>query len=97
MLSGPFFKRSQKSKPQLVYQGFVYNKKISYGNGNTNWRCSDFLKHKCFATCITKGDNVIRRRSDHKHPPQMTKFDKTKLYTSVYELSLHENIIDGPQ
>lgn len=27
----------------------------------------------------------------------MTKFDKTKLYTSVYELSLHENIIDGPQ
>lgn len=86
------FKRSQKSKPQLVYRGYVYNKKISYGNGNTNWRCSDFVKFKCHATCLTKDNKVMRCRLEHKHPPPDLLVNKQKLYHTLTELALCENI-----
>lgn len=82
------FTRSQKSKPQLVFNGFIYNKKITYSNGNTNWRCADFIKHKCFASCLTKNNQIIRRRLDHKHAPPTAKLLMRKLYPSEQSLPL---------
>jgi hypothetical protein len=80
--------RSQKSKPQLVYEGFIYNKKITYSNGNSNWRCADFIKHKCFASCITKDNQMIRRRLEHKHPQPTAKLLNKKLYATEESLPL---------
>ena len=90
LLTGAYlmFMRSQKSKPQLVFEGFIYNKKITYSNGNSNWRCADFIKHKCFASCITKDNQMIRRRLEHKHPPPTTKLLNKKLYPTEESLPL---------
>lgn len=82
------FMRSQKSRPQLVFEGFIYNKKITYSNGNTNWRCADFIKHKCLASCITKSNQMIRRRLEHKHLPPSAKLSNKKLYATEDSLPL---------
>lgn len=83
------FMRSQKSKPLLVLNGFIYSKKITYLNGNTNWRCADFLKHKCFASSITKDNRLVRSRHDHKHPPQLARIAGKALYPTEESLPLH--------
>lgn len=76
------FIRSQKSKPQLVFNGYLYNKKITFQNGNTNWRCADAVKYKCFANCIVNGTKLIRCKTAHKHPPQTSRILKSSLYAT---------------
>ncbi|CRK91981.1 CLUMA_CG005563, isoform B [Clunio marinus] len=82
------FMRSQKCRPQLVYEGFIFNKKITYSNGNTNWRCVDFLKHKCLAGCLTKDNKLIRRRMEHKHPAHTKKLLNKRFYLTEEALPL---------
>lgn len=74
------YMRSQKSKAQLVYNGYIYGKKVTYSNGNTNWRCAEYLKYKCFASCITKNNRVVRCRATHKHARPTAKVEKKLLY-----------------
>lgn len=63
--------RSQKNKPQLVYRGYTYNKKLIYPtNGNIVWRCVDMHKYKCLATCIVNKTKMIKGRLEHNHPPR---------------------------
>lgn len=83
------FMRSQKSKPQLVFGNFIYNKKITYSNGNTNWRCADFIKHKCKASCLTNNNVMLRRRLEHKHPAPDAKLLKKTFYPTEESLPLH--------
>lgn len=81
------FMRSQKSKAQLVFGGYLYSKKITYLNGNTSWRCADFIKHKCFASCITKNNRLVRRRMEHNHSPP-SRIANKKFYLTVESIPI---------
>lgn len=80
--------RSQKSKAQLVFEGYIYGKKITYSNGNTNWRCADYIKHKCFASILTNNSRLVRRRLQHLHPPHTARLMNKKLYETENEVPI---------
>lgn len=60
------FIESQQGQPQLIYNGFVFNRKIVLLNGLTSWRCSDF-KEKCRAVAITKNNVMMAAKGQHCH------------------------------
>lgn len=74
------FMRSQKGKPQLIFRDYIYNKKITYANGNSNWRCAEFIKYKCLSSCLTKNNKLVRYRFSHQHPAPTRKLIK-KLFS----------------
>lgn len=80
------FIRSQKNKPQLVFRGYVYNKKTSYQNGNVVWRCADMSKFKCPASCMVNGTTLLRTRHTHNHESRKSTFHKKDVYLNEQEL-----------
>lgn len=60
------FIESQQGQPQLIYNGFIFNRKIVLLNGLTTWRCSDF-KEKCRAVAITKNNIMMAAKGHHCH------------------------------
>lgn len=72
--------RSQKKAMQLVYMGFIYNRKITQINGHTMWRCSDVSRTKCRATITTKNGKKIRSRNTHNHADHRAKLLRRPLF-----------------
>ncbi|XP_052864865.1 modifier of mdg4-like isoform X1 [Anopheles cruzii] len=86
------FIRSQKKCAQLVYGGYIYNRKITHQNGRTTWRCSDLLKYHCRATCVTKQNKLISVRRQHQHENHLSKIVKKLLYDYPEDLEEYLNI-----
>lgn len=80
------FIRSQKNKPQLLYRGYVFNKKTTYQNGNVAWRCADISKFKCPASCIVNGTRFTRSRLEHNHVSRKATYSKKDVFLSEQEL-----------
>lgn len=80
------YTRSQKKAIQLVFMGFIYNKKITQINGHTMWRCSDASRLKCHTTITTKNGKKIRSRGEHNHPDHRAKLLRRPLYDTEEEL-----------
>lgn len=72
--------RSQKKNAQLVYNGCIFNKKQTQGNGHTTWRCVDVVKSKCRAVCITKNSKLMAFRRTHNHEPHWNRILNRALY-----------------
>lgn len=84
--------RSQKKNPQLVYNGYIYNKKQTQANGHTTWRCSDVSKNRCRAVCITKNSALVCARRAHHHDGHWTRIGNRQLYTVEDDLDrINEN------
>lgn len=81
-----FFIRSQKKNPQLVYKGFIYNKKVTQVNKNTLWRCIDSIKFRCNSSVTTKNGILLRARENHSHPMHSDKLYNKRLYDVEEEL-----------
>uniref|UniRef100_A0A182NKW8 BEN domain-containing protein n=1 Tax=Anopheles dirus TaxID=7168 RepID=A0A182NKW8_9DIPT len=86
------FIRSQKKCAQLVFEGYIYNRKIVQQNGRTTWRCSELLKYHCKATCVTKLNQLISIRRDHNHADHAGKIAKKLLYDFPEDLEEYMNI-----
>lgn len=84
-----YYIRSQKKNAQLVYHGFIYNKKQTQANGQTTWRCSEMSKNRCRAVCITLNSSLVSVRREHQHQPHWERFTNRELY-------LTEQDIDAP-
>ena len=82
--------RSQKKNPQLVYNGFIYNKKLTQANGHTTWRCSDVTKNKCRAVCITNRSQLIAARRTHDHSGHWGRIANRPLYSVEEDLEYLE-------
>lgn len=78
--------RSQKKNAQLVYDGFIYNKKLTQASGHTTWRCSDVSKNKCRAVCVTKFSRLISARRNHDHEPHWNRISNRILYNVESDL-----------
>lgn len=78
--------RSQKKCAQLVYLGFIFNKKITQINGHTTWRCCEVSRLKCRAIVTTKNGKRIRSRDVHNHPDHRAKLLRRPLYDIEDEL-----------
>ncbi|CAO1429418.1 unnamed protein product [Diamesa tonsa] len=84
------FMRSQKGKPQLIFRDYIYNKKITYANGNSNWRCAEFIKYKCLSSCLTKNNKLVRYRFSHQHPAPTR-----KLIKKLFSYDINDQCNDG--
>ncbi|XP_013102004.1 modifier of mdg4 isoform X9 [Stomoxys calcitrans] len=80
------FIRSQKKNAQLVYNGFIYNKKLTQANGHTTWRCIDVLKMRCKAVVITKKNELVIARREHNHEDHMQRINQRPLYNEEEDL-----------
>ncbi|XP_005180545.1 modifier of mdg4 isoform X8 [Musca domestica] len=80
------FIRSQKKNAQLVYNGFIYNKKLTQANGHTTWRCIDVLKMRCKAVVITKKNELVIARREHNHENHMQRINQRPLYNEEEDL-----------
>ncbi|KFB53273.1 Mod(mdg4)-v26 [Anopheles sinensis] len=86
------FIRSQKKCAQLVYDGYIYNRKIVQQNGRTTWRCSDLLKYRCNATCVTKLNQLVSIRREHHHENHLKKICTKSLFDYPEDLEEYLNI-----
>ncbi|XP_049276904.1 modifier of mdg4-like isoform X2 [Anopheles funestus] len=86
------FIRSQKKCAQLVYEGYIFNRKTLHQNGRTTWRCSDLLKYHCKASCVTKLNRLISTRCDHNHEDHSAKIADKTLYDYPEDLEEYMNI-----
>lgn len=74
------FIRSQKKQAQLVYNGYIYNKKLTLANGDITWRCSDVSKKRCGAVCVTRNNNLTSVRRGHQHDPHWKRIFNRPLF-----------------
>ena len=49
--------------------GYTYSSAVELKNGNTKWRCSKRNAFKCAAFINTRGDYIVKARSEHNHEP----------------------------
>lgn len=75
-----YFIRSQKKQAQLVYKGYIFNKKQTQANGHTTWRCIDLTKNRCTAVCTTKDNKLKSVRRAHHHPPHWNRISNKKYF-----------------
>ncbi|XP_053697164.1 modifier of mdg4-like isoform X2 [Sabethes cyaneus] len=86
------FIRSQKKNAQLVYRGFLYNRKLTQQNGNTTWRCIEVAKLRCKAICVTKFNRLIRAKRQHVHENHENKIRNKPLYDYPEDLEEYLDI-----
>lgn len=86
------FIRSQKKNAQLVYKGYLYNRKLTQQNGNTTWRCIDVTKLRCKAICVTKFNRLIRAKRQHGHENHESKIRNRPLYDYPEDLEEYLDI-----
>lgn len=87
-----FYIRSQKKNAQLVYEGYIYNKKQTQANGHTTWRCCEMAKNRCRAVCITRNSKLVRARRNHEHPAHWSRFSNRELYSTEHDIDAHGEI-----
>ncbi|XP_062704523.1 uncharacterized protein LOC134286836 [Aedes albopictus] len=86
------FVRSQKKNAQLVYKGFLYNRKLTQQNGNTTWRCIEVTKLRCKAICVTKFNKLILAKRQHSHENHESKIRNRPLYDYPEDLEEYLDI-----
>lgn len=88
-----YYIRSQKKNAQLVYRGYIYNKKQTQANGQTTWRCSEMSKNRCRAVCITLNSGLVSARRDHQHSAHWERFANRELYSTENDIDTHADTI----
>lgn len=58
---------SRRMKPQLCYQGFLFNSD-SFKNGRVYWRCKESRRGSCIARALTTETELIVKQPNHNHP-----------------------------
>lgn len=87
-----YYIRSQKKNAQLVYDGYIYNKKQTQANGHTTWRCCEMAKNRCRAVCITRNSKLLNAKRNHQHPPHWNRFSNRELYSTEHDIDAHGDI-----
>lgn len=76
------FLTSERSKPKLTHEGYIYQYKSQKTDGDITWRCERNNKHHrdkgmgCSALASTSGtspSSILRWARDHTHPPNSSK------------------------
>lgn len=80
------FVLSRRGKPQLCYQGHLFNSD-AIKNGRVYWRCSETRRSTCSARLLTIQDKLIEKQPDHDHPPNEHRIDGKRFisYEECYQ------------
>lgn len=80
------FVLSRRGKPQLCYQGYLFNSD-AIKNGRVYWRCVETRRSTCAARLLTIQDKLIEKQPIHDHEPNSFRVDGKKLisYESCIE------------
>lgn len=68
------FVLSRRGKPQLCYQGHLFNSD-AIKNGRVYWRCSETRRSTCLARLLTMQDKLIEKQPRHDHEPNAQRID----------------------
>lgn len=81
---------SRRGKPQLYYQGFLFNSD-AIKNGRVYWRCSETRRSTCAARLLTIQDKLIEKQPVHDHPPNAHRVDGKKFisFEECYDVFLN--------
>lgn len=71
------FVLSRRGKPQLIYQGHLFNSD-AIKNGRVYWRCSETRRSTCAARLLTTQYKLIEKQPYHDHPPNAYRIDGKK-------------------
>ena len=71
------FVLSRRGKPQLYYQGYLFNSD-AIKNGRVYWRCSETRRSTCAARLLTIQDKLVEKQPIHDHPPNTNRVDGKK-------------------
>ena len=66
------FVKSQRGKPKLCLEGYLYHEDKSYAT-HTTWECELRKKNLCRARVTTEGENVVEGPTEHTHAPNPAK------------------------
>lgn len=72
------FVLSRRGKPQLYYQGYLFNSD-AIKNGRVYWRCVETRRSTCAARLLTIQDKLIEKQPIHDHVPNTYRVDGKKL------------------
>lgn len=86
-----YFICSQKKNTQLVYRGYIYNKKTTQLNGNSTWRCLDLSKTRCKAIVRTQLGRLIGVREKHHHGPHTDRLNNRFVYRTEQDCYEQKN------
>ncbi|KAJ8874970.1 hypothetical protein PR048_022860 [Dryococelus australis] len=76
------FSTSVRKKPQLIYNGFVYNCVYALSSG-VRWECIDRKKHRCRACVTTKENQMVKTHAMHFHEPHTELIHKKNVTHSL--------------
>ncbi|XP_063244972.1 protein bric-a-brac 1-like isoform X23 [Bacillus rossius redtenbacheri] len=77
------FIRSQRGKPQLVYDNFIY--RLNYKRGiKWSWLCVDYERMKCRGRILTEGSKVTIQCPEHVHGPHTEAIKRKQMRYSFY-------------
>lgn len=74
------FVLSRRGKPQLCYQGHLFNSD-AIKNGRVYWRCSETRRSTCSARLLTIQDKLIEKQPIHDHSPNAHRIDGKRFIT----------------
>lgn len=72
------FVLSRRGKPQLYYQGYLFNSD-SVKNGRVYWRCSETRRGSCMARLLTTSTNLIEKQPIHDHQPNNRRIEGKRI------------------
>lgn len=72
------FVLSRRGKPQLYYQGYLFNTD-AIKNGRVYWRCVETRRSTCAARLLTIQDKLIEKQPIHDHQPNSYRVDGKRL------------------
>lgn len=84
------FVLSRRGKPQLCYQGHLFNSD-AIKNGRVYWRCSETRRSTCAARLLTIQDKLIEKQPIHDHEPNAQRIDGKRFisYNECYNYFLN--------
>lgn len=65
------FTISQKNKPQLIRNGYLFNRSQKLINSDESWICVNYYKTKCLARVKINSDRteIMQENGEHNHAP----------------------------
>ena len=69
------YQSSQKGKPMLVLDGFLFVKEKGVIGDKVSWKCSNYFNMRCAARVQTNRDEVVRRVHEHNHAADIAKVE----------------------
>src|SRR5690349_6778592 len=74
---------SQKGKPMLLLDGFLFVKEKSIIGNQVSWKCTNYSTMRCTARMQINQDGVVRCAHEHNHAPNKAKVEANAVLQNI--------------